>query len=205
MIRVIKLGGSLLTLPDWHERFQRWLATESPATNLLLIGGGELVNVLRREHERFPYTEKVMHDAALAVMDLNAELAVARLPSAILLECAADLERPFPPVIDRGLNGTAAIHFIHITSWWKAAVASGRALPPETWDTTSDTLAAWVAEIAEAQELVLLKSANPPARRTDWMKHGYVDRNFFQYLPEGICYRAVNLLHFKMGHVPRSA
>ncbi len=48
-LRVIKLGGSLLTLPDWHERFLHWLAKEPPATNLLVIGGGELVDCLRRE------------------------------------------------------------------------------------------------------------------------------------------------------------
>jgi len=201
-LRVIKLGGSLLSLPDWHERFLRWLESEPPAQNLLLVGGGEMVDVLRREHERFSYSEKVMHDSALAVMDLNAELAVARLPGAKLLQSSADLERPFLPVIDRGLNGMSAIQLIRITSWWKAATANGEALPPETWDTTSDTLAAWVAGMVQAQELVLLKSADPPPLLMDWSKKGYVDRNFFQYLPQHICYRAVNLLSFKMDRVP---
>lgn len=204
MIRVIKLGGSLLTLPDWHERFQRWLASEPPATNLLLIGGGELVDVLRREQERFPYSEKVMHDTALVVMDINAALAVARLPGARLLQTSAEIKRPLPPVIDRGLNGAAAIHVIHITSWWKAAAASGESLPPETWDTTSDALAAWISGMVEAQELVLLKSADPPAQRTDWAKQGYVDRNFFQFLRQSIRYRAVNLINFKKDQIPCS-
>ena len=190
MIRVIKLGGSLLTLPDWHERFLRWLDSEPLATNLLLVGGGEMVDVLRREHERFPYTEKTMHDAALAVMDINAELAVARLSGSRLLQNVAELE----------LLATA-LHVIRITSWWKAAVARGETLPPETWDTTSDTLAAWVAGMVGAQDLVLLKSAVPPAQQTDWVEQGYVDRNFFQYLTQHSCYRAVNLLHFKMNRV----
>ncbi len=152
MLRVIKLGGSLLTLPDWHERFLRWLATEPPATNLLLIGGGELVDVLRREHQRYPYTERQMHFAALAAMEINAQLAQARLPHALLAN---------PNTCPQTLPAPPSIVIVKVTEWWHSSTKDGELVFEESWRITSDSLAAGIA-VQENCELVLLKSCEPP-------------------------------------------
>jgi aspartokinase-like uncharacterized kinase len=189
MLRVIKLGGSLLTLPDWHERFLRWLATEPPATNLLLIGGGELVDVLRREHERFPYTERQMHFAALAAMEINAQLAHARLPHALLAN---------PNTCPQTLPDPPSIVLVKVTEWWYSSTKDGELVMEESWRITSDSLAAWLAVQQGATELVLLKSADPPLchdvdeRASVWAAHGYVDAAFSEWLCGASC-RAVNL------------
>jgi 5-(aminomethyl)-3-furanmethanol phosphate kinase len=189
-LRVIKLGGSLLTLPDWHERFLRWLATEPPATNLLMIGGGELVDCLRREHERFPYPEGQMHFAALAAMDINAQLAIARLPQAQWLQ---------PELHTHQLPEPPSIMLVRITAWWNATFVKGNAGPEESWRLTSDSLAALLAVKLQAAELVLLKSAEPPpdqagcSRATTWAEHGYVDPLFAESLAEFVNIRAMNL------------
>ena len=47
LLRVIKLGGSLLTLPDLRTRFEEWLKAQPLALNLLICGGGELVEAVR--------------------------------------------------------------------------------------------------------------------------------------------------------------
>jgi len=189
-LRVIKLGGSLLTLPDWHERFLRWLSNEPPATNLLLIGGGELVDCLRREHERFPYTERQMHYAALAAMEINAQLAQARLPQALLLNPnSRSIKLPEPP----------AIVLVKALEWWKASFNNVEHAPEESWRLTSDSLAALLAVEQQAAELVLLKSAEPPAdqagclRAATWVAHGYVDPLFAKSLGEFANVRALNL------------
>lgn len=189
MLRVIKLGGSLLTLPDWHERFLRWLATEPPAVNLLLIGGGELVDVLRREHERFPYTEKQMHFAALAAMEINAQLAQARLPQALLLNpISRSAKLPEPP----------SIVLVKVTDWWKS-LPSEDFVPEESWQLTSDSLAALLAVQQQATELVLMKSAEPPSdeigcsRAATWVAHDYVDPVFAETLAGFGNIRAINL------------
>jgi aspartokinase-like uncharacterized kinase len=189
MIRVIKLGGSLLTLPDWHERFQRWLATESPAINVLLIGGGELVDVLRREHARFPYTDKQMHFAALAAMEINAQLALARLPQAQLLNPNINLtDLPPPP----------SLVLVKIVEWWYDSNRHGELPPEESWRITSDSLAAWIATQLNC-DLVLLKSSEPPPdqpgieRGETWIAHGYVDPAFMFDAGNLPSYHAVNL------------
>lgn len=191
MLRVIKLGGSLLTLPDWHERFLRWLAMEPPGVNLLLIGGGELVDALRREHERFPYTERQMHFAALAAMDINAQLALPRLPTALLVEGPGDVQEVDGRYFQK--KNVSWLGIVQITKWWHARDEAEDCLPPMTWETTSDTLAAWIADYISDAELVLLKSTEPPRYTEDWTSQGYVDRNFFQHLSKHIPLRAVNL------------
>jgi aspartokinase-like uncharacterized kinase len=188
-LRVIKLGGSLLTLPDWHERFLRWLTTEPPAINVLLIGGGELVDVLRREHERFPYTEKQMHFAALAAMEINAQLAHARLPEAPLLNPNSHaVVLPAPP----------SLVLVKVLDWWNSSTGQSNTPHEESWRITSDSLAAWLTIQLEASELVLLKSAEPPPclihdeRASVWAALGYVDPAFPEWLCGKSC-RAVNL------------
>lgn len=189
MIRVIKLGGSLLTLPEWHVRFLRWLATEPPAINVLLIGGGELVDVLRCEHERFPYDEKQMHYAALAAMEINAQLAHARLPQASLLN-------PNPSSVE--LPDAPSLVLVKVLDWWNSSAGNGNRLPEESWRITSDSIAGWLTLQVEAHELVLLKSTEPPPVQSDaerintWAAHGYVDAAFPEWLGKKPC-RAVNL------------
>ena len=190
MIRVIKLGGSLLTLPDWHARFLRWLATEPPAVNLLLIGGGELVDVLRREHEQFAYTERQMHFAALAAMDINAQLAQARLPQA---------QRLNPLKYSDNLPELPTIILVQVTDWWNALLSKDVIVPEESWRLTSDSLAALLAVQQQATELVLLKSAEPPSdehsrsRAATWVAHDYVDSVFAETLAGFSNLRAINL------------
>ena len=45
--RVIKLGGSLLEDPHLRSRFAIWLARQIPANNVVVVGGGGLVDALR--------------------------------------------------------------------------------------------------------------------------------------------------------------
>ena len=40
-------GGSLLDWPELAVRFQRWLAAQPPAANVLVVGGGPIVEGLR--------------------------------------------------------------------------------------------------------------------------------------------------------------
>ncbi len=52
LLRVIKVGGSLYPRPDLPARFVAWLRGLPPALNLVVIGGGEVVNGLRLTDER---------------------------------------------------------------------------------------------------------------------------------------------------------
>ncbi len=68
---------------------------------------------------------------------------------------------------------------------------------PESWDTTSDSLAAWLASLVGASELVLFKSTAPsdehPKPRA-WGEQGLVDAAFADVLPTELAVKIVNLL-----------
>ena len=56
--------------------------------------------------------------------------------------------------------------------------AKCRARLPRSWDVTADSIAAWIALAWQAEELVLLKSCDPPPDRSTWIRSGYVDEYF---------------------------
>ncbi|MCH8101706.1 MAG: hypothetical protein IIB28_00965 [Chloroflexi bacterium] len=53
MVRVIKIGGSLLEDAKVAEAFYRWLAEQPAANNVIIVGGGCLVESLRELASRF--------------------------------------------------------------------------------------------------------------------------------------------------------
>jgi aspartokinase-like uncharacterized kinase len=67
--------------------------------------------------------------------------------------------------------------------WLPARMALAARDLPESWDLTSDSLAAWLARDVGAARLVLVKSAPTAARTTptDWAEAGLVDPLFPAY------------------------
>jgi dihydroneopterin aldolase len=65
--------------------------------------------------------------------------------------------------------------------WMPSRSLEGRTDVPSGWDSTSDTLAAWLAAELKAESLTLVKSAPPPAGAldaADLAARGYVDAAF---------------------------
>jgi aspartokinase-like uncharacterized kinase len=158
---VAKVGGSLFDLPDLHDRIQGWLRTP-PGPVLLVPGGGEGANVIRKFDRTHGLGEKAAHWLAVRVLTVNAHL-LAGLLSA--------------PVVSRpdGVHRLAVLDplaFCLADDGRPGAVA-------HTWSTTSDAIAARVAEVCGAL-LVLLKSADKPERMnwTEAAAAGLVDAAF---------------------------
>ena len=63
---------------------------------------------------------------------------------------------------------------------------------PHGWSVTSDSIAARIAGILDAEELVLLKSADPPAP----LQPPYVDEYFVQAAAGLTCVRSINLRRY---------
>jgi aspartokinase-like uncharacterized kinase len=137
-LRVIKLGGSLLDWPDWVGQFRRWLAAQPPATNVLVVGGGAVVDALRALDRACPLRPATSHWLAVRAMSVTAAIA------AELLGDVPDLE------------------ILDVESFLRKDQRRSDALPCG-WHVTSDSIAARAATTLEAAELVLVKSALPGA------------------------------------------
>jgi aspartokinase-like uncharacterized kinase len=175
LTRVVKVGGSLFDLPDLPERIQRWFATQPPAHNVLLAGGGQLAKQIRTWNLMTSFDDATAHWMCVDLLSVTAQLLKTRLPDLGLI----DDER-----VLRDRMGTPGATIFSPAMWLREREpkAAGRRLP-WNWDVTSDSIAGRLAAVLPADELVLLKSS-PPRDTADGLwdltAAGYVD----QFLPK---------------------
>lgn len=170
-VRVVKLGGSLLELPHMADRLREWFAAQVPAVNVLVVGGGALVDQVRRYDEIHRLPAEESHWLAIRAMGYTAELVKVCLSEATLVHRLEELCIAEPN----------CVQILDVEQTLRDEVDEPNALPCG-WHVTSDSIAARVAELLDAKELVLLKSALPPAGSDQdaCAQAGYVDGYFPQ-------------------------
>src|SRR5262245_50016867 len=83
-IRIVKVGGSLLDWPLLNERLAAWLAAQSPACNVLLAGGGDLTDAIRRAQTIHRFDDEDAHWMCVRALSVTAHLLSRLLPEATL-------------------------------------------------------------------------------------------------------------------------
>jgi aspartokinase-like uncharacterized kinase len=181
-LAVVKVGGSLYDLPDLGLRLRAWLKALPWPRVLLVPGGGPTADIIRDFDRTHALGETAAHGLALRSLTLNAWFL-----SALLGVSVWDAAGAF---VDEGVCILDAQAFC-------ASDTSGAL--PACWETTSDSVAARVAVVLGAEELVLLKSVTLP-EPGDWWEagqQGFVDPLFAATLASGglssLRVRAVNL------------
>jgi aspartokinase-like uncharacterized kinase len=140
---VAKVGGSLFDLPDLRHRLTAWASSRS-GTVLLVPGGGDGADVIRRLDRVHGLGEEAAHWLALRVLAVNAAFLGALLEIALV---------PGPPAAS-GLTVLDPYAFCRFDEGRPGALE-------HAWTATSDAIAARVAEVAGGN-LVMLKSTNLP-------------------------------------------
>ena len=180
-LRVVKVGGSLLPLPDLSKRLLGWLDQQTPATNVFLVGGGKEVDQIRAASTVQHLDESVAHWKCIEIMSANASELSKLMPG-----IRVQTHIPFPP------NRTVIFSCAAVLKSMEPLLPGTRL--PESWDVTSDSIAARLAICLEADELVLLKSAEPPSRNLQELADvGYVDKFLPKLAGELPPWRMVNL------------
>lgn len=131
---------------------------------MFVVGGGERVDQVRTWSERFGLSESESHWLSIETMQLNAIDFGFRMPNCSVVEqvCA--------------LSTDPAVGVVFAPRDWLRNLDPPL---PESWDVTSDSIAARLAcEIGA--ELVLMKSATPHSQLTlqSLAEIGFVDRYF---------------------------
>lgn len=204
MLRVVKVGGSLLEWNELPTALHQWLDEQPPAANVLICGGGQLANGIRDADQRFHLGNETAHWLAVDCMSLTARLLAhaCNLPLEPLVPLVSLVPKlrlgTTSPLVPKLRLGTPAREALlrepqtpPTTNTKNTIVLDIRdflhsdepSLPapslPRDWTTTSDSIAARLAEALTADELVLLKSTSPPAQSlADLAASGYVDRHF---------------------------
>jgi 5-(aminomethyl)-3-furanmethanol phosphate kinase len=180
---VIKVGGSLFDLPDLGPRLQEWLK-KLPTEVLFIPGGGAAADVVRHYDRLHRLGEERAHWLALSALALNARFLASLLLRGGIVPC---------PQSCAGLWLEARIPVLD--AYWFARADEGQpGSLPHSWTVTSDSLAARVAQVTGAGELILLKSVSLPAG-IDWVeagKDGLVDEYFAQAIGNQLPVRFLN-------------
>jgi len=203
---IVKVGGSLFDLPDLRHRLRAMVRHFRAANVLLVPGGGATADAIRAFDITHQLGEEASHWLALQALSLNARMLQELLPEARIV---CEIPEPDAPARDAasalaGASGSDEIRsrlflldafpFFHVDEQRPDHL-------PHRWDVTSDSLAVRVAILADAHELILLKSVAWEAR--DWTeaaRSGIVDRYFaraLQQAPSALRVRLINLRAWK--------
>src|SRR5690606_35154882 len=138
---------------------------------VIVPGGGILADAVYESQMLSGISDLVAHKMAVMAMDqygillagLNAELVTA----------GSDLE-----IAERGWQHRAVI-------WLPSNMVIADESIPTTWEVTSDSLAAWLAQKLNANHLILVKSERPQLEQISLerlTKEGFVDEHFGDYI-----------------------
>lgn len=161
---IVKLGGSLVSDPRLPTLLDALAHRGAPL--VLVVGGGPLADGVRALQARLSLGDAACHRMAILAMEQTA-IAFANLAPALALSDT-------PDAIAQALaKGRAAL-------WLPARMALAATDLPESWDLTSDSLAAWLAGELRAPSLTLVKSApaQPGTTPSQWAETGLVDPLF---------------------------
>lgn len=160
---VLKVGGSLLSRPDWPGLLGPLVDTLGGGACCIVVGGGAVVDGLRLLDRAVPQTPQLMHELAIDAMRLTARMVAV----AVGLPLAAA-----PP-------DSRAAAVLDVPAWLR--VDARAAALPVGWHVTSDSIAARVA-VEHGGSLVLAKSVSPPPCPADDLsalaRAGWVDGHF---------------------------
>lgn len=145
-IWIVKIGGSLLGSPE----LERWLAIFAKFSdgNIIIVpGGGVFADAVRDAQKLSKISDACAHRLAVLAMDQYGLLLANMNP--LLATARTQLEIDERTWQHRGIV------------WLPSHMVLSDDSIPQSWDVTSDSIAAWLAQKLNAQHLILVKSDKP--------------------------------------------
>jgi aspartokinase-like uncharacterized kinase len=168
-IWVVKLGGSLYDsaqLPAWLDA----ISGGGAGKVVVVPGGGPWADAVRSAQRREGFDERTAHCRALRAMERYAGV-------------LAGMRRTFIPAYST-IAMEAILRNRGIALWMPYAMVVAQPAIPASWEVTSDSLAAWLAQRLDAAGLILVKSVpveRPQPDIEELMRRGWVDGAFARF------------------------
>lgn len=169
---VIKLGGSLLgspELPLWLDS----IARHGDGKMIVVPGGGPFADAVREAQRMSGVDDRTAHQMAVMAMDQYGVMMKGL--NANVVTASSELE-----IAERGWQHRAMV-------WLPSQMVCADEQIPADWETTSDSLAAWLAGKLNADRLLLVKSRTPvtaEAGLSALIVDGLVDANLQRFLAD---------------------
>lgn len=193
---VVKVGGSLFDHPRLGPGLRAYLDSLAPADVLLVPGGGDFADAVRKLDRTHGLGEEGSHWLALRAMDVAGMFLESVLVGGQPLRRVRTAHHALtfggrcPPYTKAASTVLDSLAFA-----LEDESRSGRL--PHSWDVTSDSIAARAAVVYRAERLALLKSIDVPPG-TPWdvaAERGAVDRHFPTVAAELAC--PVEVVNFR--------
>ena len=165
---IVKLGGSMSRDPVLKE----WLETlvELGSGRVVIVpGGGGFADEVREQQELWRFGDLAAHNMAVLAMAQMALMMQGICPALALATSDADLRR--------------TVQAARVPVWLPFEVLREQRDMLTNWDVTSDSLAAWLANRLNAEELLLVKACaiEPSMDVEGCVAAGIVDREFARF------------------------
>ena len=147
-LAVVKLGGSFIGSP--HLQTVLGAINTASVPVVIVPGGGPFADAVRCAQRKLGFHDAIAHRMALLAMAQCAELFAGLTPRLRVANSVA------------AIRAALAGYAVPVCSPWP--MRDGVDALPESWELTSDSLAAWLAALLGAERLILLKHRDPPDR-----------------------------------------
>jgi 5-(aminomethyl)-3-furanmethanol phosphate kinase len=181
-VKVIKLGGSLAhsnVLTDCLQTVNQHYLDQGA---VIVPGGGCFADQVRLAQQQWSFDDRAAHQMAVLSMQQMAVMLGALMPTWSIHSTVHECQQHFA-------SGRMMIWSPDLTELDAAGVAS-------SWEVTSDSLAAWLANRLSAKQLLLVKSSpiKPDMSIQQLQQTGVLDKAFHQFI--GDADYSVNILHY---------
>lgn len=168
---VVKIGGSLSHDPV----LRKWLtelAEVGGGRVVIVPGGGDFADKVRQYQAEWRFNDLAAHNMCLLAMTQYALLMQGLRPELVLASSEAKIRRALR-------DGRVAV-------WVPTALMRDTPDSMSNWDTTSDSLAAWLSTMLNAERLMVVKSCPIDVDESleSLAANGVVDRRFADYVRE---------------------
>ncbi len=193
--RVVKVGGSCLENPQLTSLLTDWFNHQTPAENWIIVGGGECIEAMRTLSRLYNLGQSEMHWRCIRLLDATWEILAELFPRWIPIQSPeifrqTQLRQPQAAtyiVRVQSFYSRPNEQQTHPNSDWSSRIPVG-------WETTTDSIAAFLSGLVGASELVLIKSCAIPSHSpVELQRLGIVDEAFPSILPETTKLRLVKL------------
>lgn len=139
---------------------------------VVVPGGGDFADKVRQYQSEWCFDDLAAHNMCLLAMAQYALLMQGVLPELVLATSEAKIRR--------------ALRDGHVAVWVPTALMRDTPDAMSNWDTTSDSLAAWLSTMLNAERLIVVKSCplDGDTPLETLAAAGVVDRRFVDYVSE---------------------